>query len=328
MKPERIESQIPDNMVAVQLQELVGKIEEQKKIIDRNLKKPAKWRGLARRETAGHNAPEIRESLAHAHNNLIECFENNAPLNVDLILQVHKDAGNSGEFRKGGVRVGKKDPVFRPHSSKVPGLVEKSLARADDGLEPPPLAASRLHLEILIIHPFSDSNGRVARLMASFLLMRAGYRSTLLTAVEQHFQVQPRAYVRSFKILRAGGEKDHGRWLITTLEAMLFNSMKAAWFRERQDDLIAAAQGIGISEDHMTKTLLDYDLGIKTKKTGKLTKATGKTTPPLIKATQQMPTDEKSAIITQVERLYLEEIDEGHEDEYVQTILDTLKRST
>ena len=112
-------------------------------------------------------------------------------LDVDLLLTVHKDlVDGRGQFRSKGVRVGKKDPIQRPHSSTVPSLVEQALARADDGVEPPPLAATRLHLELLIIHPFSDSNGRIARLMTSYILMRAGYYSTLLSAVEQHFQVQ------------------------------------------------------------------------------------------------------------------------------------------
>ena len=68
------------------------------------------------------------------------------------------------------------------------------------------MVAASLHLELLIIHPFRDSNGRVARLVSSFVLMRAGYKSTLLAAVEQHFGVQPRAYARAFWVLREGGE--------------------------------------------------------------------------------------------------------------------------
>lgn len=325
MKREPLKSPIPDEMIANHLKKLVVEIEEQQKIIDRNLTRPAKWRGLARRETAGHEAPEVRERLTLAHNNLIDKAMNDIPMNIDFILQVHKDAADGGEFRKCGVSVGKNDPVFRPHSSQVPALVEKSLVRANDGVEPPPLAASRLHLEILVIHPFRDSNGRVARLMASYLLMRAGYCSTLLTVVEQHFQVQPRAYVNSFRILSAGGEKDHGRWLITTLEAMLFNSLKASWLRIRYDNLVKIAKDMGISEDDLTKTMLDYDLLRKTKKAAKLAKVVGKSYPPLIELVKEMPSDEKTALVTQVERLRHEEEDEKLEDEYVHTILDNLK---
>ena len=59
---------------------------------------------------------------------------------------------------------------------------DEALARSTDGVEAVALAAARLHLELLLIPPFPDGNGRVARLASSYVLMRGGYRSTLLTA--------------------------------------------------------------------------------------------------------------------------------------------------
>lgn len=304
---------------------LLTEIEERQRIIDRHLKAPARWRGLARRELEGKEAADVRKRVAIAYDALIEKAGRDVPLDVDLLLQLHKDVVDGGEFRTRGVRVGRRDRVYRPHSSKVPSLVEQAVARAEDGVEPPLLASARLHLELLMIHPFSDSNGRVARLASSFILMRAGCHSTLLAAVEQHFSVQPRAYSRAFKTLGAGRGQDHARWLVVALEAMLSNSAKAAWFRNRKDELLAAAENAGISKGRQTKAIIDYDLGKRTKNPKLVSETLGTSTSPLIKLIKGMPPEERKTIAAQVERLNLEELDEGRaEDPYVTAMLETL----
>jgi Fic family protein len=312
---------------ANQLQILIKSIEKQHEIIDRNLTKPAKWYGRARRELEGREDPDVRKRIGIAFNNLIEKVQNKDPLNVELLLSIHRDLmEEGGQFRSKGVRVGKKDPIRRPHSSKVPSLVAQAIARADDGVEPPLLAAARLHLELLIIHPFSDSNGRAARLLASFVLMRAGYYSTLLSAVEQHFQVHPRAYARTFRVLREGKENDHAPWLITTLEAMLFNSTKASWFLSRKDELFEALLDTEIPEESWVQTVIDYDLFNKTKDSLTLTAALGKSFSPMIELAEDIPGDELRALVLQVERLYYEEMNENNKsDNYTLKILTALK---
>jgi len=309
------------------LQFLVNRIEEQHEIIDRHLTRPAIWRGRARREYEKREAPEVRRRLGIAYNNLIDKAVKKTPLDTELLLHVHKDLiEGGGQFRSKGVKVGKKDPIRRPHSSKVPTLVEQALERAEDSFEPPPLAATRLHLELLIIHPFRDGNGRIARLMASYILMRAGYYSTLLSAVEQHFQIQPSAYARTFRILRSGKETDHAPWLITALEAMLFNSMKASWFRTRQDLLIKTLENVKISPERWTRAAIDYDLTNDTNDVKNLSVAIGGSTSPMTELAKEMGQDELGVLVTQVERLYREEMDEKSElDEYTMYLLDALK---
>jgi Fic family protein len=313
--------------LATHIQFLVKSIEEQKEVIDRNLTRPARWQGWARREYEGRDAPEVRKRMEIAFNNLIHKAMEDAPLDLDLLLTVHKDlVEGGGQFRSKGVRVGKNDPIRRPHSSIVPDLVKQALVRANDGKEPPPIAATRLHLELLIIHPFRDSNGRIARLTATYMLMRAGYYSTLLTAVEQHFQMQPRAYARSFRILRSGKEKDHAPWLITALEAMLFNSMKASWFRTRKDELFKALKETEIPKNRWTQTAKDYEISKATEDTKTLVTTLDNSLPPIIRLVKEMQHNERIAIVTQVERLYTEELEEnGETDEYTRHILNALK---
>jgi Fic family protein len=314
-----------EHYAADRIRLLLTEIEERQKIIDRHLKGPARWRGLARRELEGKEAADVRKRVAIAYDAMIEKAGSGAPVNVDLLLQMHKEVAGGGEFRTRGVRVGKRDQVYRPHSSKVPSLVEQAVARAEDGVEPPVLAATRLHLELLMIHPFSDSNGRVARLASAFILMRAGYCSTLLVAVEQHFSVSPRAYSRAFKILGAGRGQDHARWLAAALEAMLSNSARAAWFRTREDELLMAAEKADIIGGNKAKAIIDYDLGKKTKNAKLLSEIQDSSTQPLVKLVAEMDPNDKKALIAQVERLNLEELDEGRqENRYITAMLEIL----
>lgn len=315
-----------EHYAADRIRLLLTEIEERQRIIDRHLRGPARWRGLARRELEGKEAADVRKRVAMAYDALIEKAKSGTPVDVDTLLELHREVADGGQFRTRGVRVGKRDRVYRPHSSKVKSLVEEAVARAEDGVEPPVLAATRLHLELLMIHPFSDSNGRVARLASSLILMRSGYRSTLLAAVEQHFSSEPRAYARAFKTLGSGRGRDHARWIVTALEAMLSNSAKAAWFRTREDGLLEAAERAGIASGRRNKAITLYDQGKKTKNAVLVSENLGGSTTPMVEQIKNMTPEERKTIAVQVERLREEELDEGRsEDQYVTAMLDALK---
>lgn len=213
---------------------LLRDIEAQREVIDKNLRSPASWRGLLRRELCGCPAPSERARVAATFN----CFTtpplSDMLLNLPFYQALHDDAVGGSDFRASGarVRIGTEySPLQPPPSLKVPELVAQALERATDGLEHPVLAAARLHLELLLIHPFSDGNGRAVRLVCSLVLARAGYRSTLFTAVEQHFAENPKTYTRAFIDLGNGGCADHWSWLVTALEAMAAHSRLAYLYR-------------------------------------------------------------------------------------------------
>jgi len=54
-------------------------------------------------------------------------------------------------------------------------LVETLRAGLDDEKMHPVELASRIHHDFVLIHPFGDGNGRVARLLVNYVLMRHGY---------------------------------------------------------------------------------------------------------------------------------------------------------
>jgi Fic family protein len=71
-----------------------------------------------------------------------------------------------------------------PNPLKVPDLMKEFAAElnAPGPSEHPVAHAARLHHRLVQIHPWTDGNGRTARMLASVLAMRAGYPPPLYEA--------------------------------------------------------------------------------------------------------------------------------------------------
>ena len=118
----------------------------------------------------------------------LERLRDGFPLSNRLIREIHgvllaKGRGSDrdpGEFRRsqnwiGGSRPGNAAFVPPPHTEldNCMGALERFLHAQDDGL--PMLARAGLaHVQFETIHPFLDGNGRVGRLLITFLLYHAG----------------------------------------------------------------------------------------------------------------------------------------------------------
>jgi Fic family protein len=110
------------------------------------------------------------------------------PLSNRLIREIHQvllstgrgSGKDPGEFRRsqnwiGGTRPGNAAFVPPPHTA-VPecmASLERFLHARDDGL-PVLVRAALAHVQFETIHPFLDGNGRVGRLLITFLLCQAG----------------------------------------------------------------------------------------------------------------------------------------------------------
>lgn len=83
-------------------------------------------------------------------------------------------------------------PAIFPNPMKIPDLMAK-LGGWLEAADLTPAAAFEAHFRLTAIHPFTDGNGRTARLLMNLVLLRAGYppvavrpedRSTYLAALE------------------------------------------------------------------------------------------------------------------------------------------------
>lgn len=235
-------------------------IRSQRQVIDASLPGPGLWNGSIRREYRRNKTyPEVNDGLATAFNKGVTGTDELAKLPAELrLMQIHKWITGNDAFRKQGVRIGPFNdfPCACDLSRLIPEMFRKQESSNTDSAE---IAAS-LHLDILMIHPFPDGNGRTARLLASCCLLQAGYKSTLFTSVEQHFAYNPVQYTRILQALR---NKTITREAVIRffLTSMMISSWYAAWFRQRQMKIITALEDMGLAKTEAVKLLTEIDTG-------------------------------------------------------------------
>jgi len=122
----------------------------------------------------------------------------------------HDLSKNPGQWRPGAIWVEREhdhELVYEaPDRELVPGLIVE-LVRAletDDG--PPVLRASMAHLNLVMIHPFSDGNGRTARCLQTLVLARDQILAPEFSSIEEYLG---RNTARYYDVLASVGQ---GRW--------------------------------------------------------------------------------------------------------------------
>jgi len=110
--------------------------------------------------------------------------------------------GNPGQFRRRNVVVG---AVYRPPSFEMVGGLVKKLCdwlihdfhyTHEQNFDDAVLEAIIAHVYIAWIHPFEDGNGRTARLLEFYLLMRSGVPSIASHILSNHYNDTRTEYYR------------------------------------------------------------------------------------------------------------------------------------
>ncbi|MDR1942709.1 MAG: Fic family protein [Endomicrobium sp.] len=131
----------------------------------------------------GKSIREHNEALGHSDAyTLLEKLAGNDTITESNILELHRlfyfrlDESKAGKYRTEQVFISGTD--YLPHKfSDVPKLMKEfisSMPELKESLHPVHYAA-KFHERIATIHPFSDGNGRTARLVMNLALLQAGY---------------------------------------------------------------------------------------------------------------------------------------------------------
>ncbi|MEN1738550.1 Fic family protein [Pseudomonas aeruginosa] len=119
-------------------------------------------------------------NLADACLYLQECLDNKTPLSVQLVKELHQkiltdiDPVNAGCFR--GVDVAISGAKISPPSHlDVPHLIQSIVALENSAAGHPIQIAAWIHWAFARVHPFVDGNGRVARLVQDYVLLKNNY---------------------------------------------------------------------------------------------------------------------------------------------------------
>ncbi len=101
------------------------------------------------------------------------------PINETIVTELHRRVVARSQPHIAGIyspyprRIAGSRVIF-PNPIKIPELMQ-TLGNWLATLSPTPTAAFDAHFRLAAIHPFSDGNGRTARLLMNLILLRGGY---------------------------------------------------------------------------------------------------------------------------------------------------------
>lgn len=205
---------------------------------------------LGRRETAlvvekglaigGKSLLEHMEAVNHAR--ALDWVKEQAkgrphPLTEKDILHIHYlimkgiDDLNAGRYRVTPTRISG-SAVVLPNPRKVPDLMDGLVKwlKLATGLHPVELAAEA-HYRLVTIHPFTDGNGRTARLLINMVLLMSGYPAAIIRKRDRL------AYIDSLEKAQLGGSKDaYMKIVARAVDRSLDIYLKAAEGKTDTDD--------------------------------------------------------------------------------------------
>lgn len=187
------------------------------------------------------------ENYYQALKKLEELSKSKHPITLQEILMLHKivisglvEKEKVGKFRRGDVYVlddlggGKEMLRFKaPPAKNVPALIEDLLVwlknSKKEGVHPI-IRAGILHLQFVTIHPFTDGNGRLARLLTQLQLYRDGWDFRKILVLEDYYNRDRMSYYNSEN--RAQGKNyqesmDFTSWLDYFTSGFLVEAKKA-----------------------------------------------------------------------------------------------------
>ncbi|GAB3823461.1 Fic family protein [Kribbella italica] len=157
-----------------------------------------------------------------------------------------------------------------PTADEVPGLVEELMVElAGDSQVDSLVRASMAHLNLVMIHPFRDGNGRMARALQTLVLSQCGIGEPAFSSIEEWLGSNTEDYYRVLALTGAGSwqpDRSAALWVKFNLRAHHIQAQTVARrYREAArlwtafDELIAAFR----LPDRVADELFDATLGFR-----------------------------------------------------------------
>ncbi len=154
------------------------------------------------------------------------------------------------------------------HIDDVPALMAELAAYLNDSHDEELLVkAAMAHLNLVMIHPFRDGNGRMARCLQSLVLARNGMLSPVFMSIEEYLGRNTQAYYDVLGEVGGGSWSPTDRtrpWIRFTLTAHL---RQARTLRRRIDDAerlwIGVERLVGSREERQVAALNDAAMGLR-----------------------------------------------------------------
>ena len=152
---------------------------------------------------------------AKAFDYIIDILKSKAIITETVVLDIHKkllsgiDDYNAGFYRNCPVRISG-SRVILPNPMKVLDLMKEFFGKFDSIKNVEDII--KTHLDFVSIHPFSDGNGRCARLLMNLLLMQNGFCPIIIRPRDR------KRYINSIeKAQLTGNIDDYIKFMVTRL---------------------------------------------------------------------------------------------------------------
>lgn len=192
-------------------------------------------------------------------------------LTIDKILSLHAvllkgliDLTKTGHFRPGPIYVvddlgdGREKLRYSgPDAKKVPFLINELLTwlhEADKTNLHPIIKSAIFHIQFVTIHPFSDGNGRMARLLTQYILYKDGWDFRKIIVLEDYYNRDRQSYYNAENEVQ-GKEYHEGEDITSWLEYFVEGFLVEA--RKVHESL--SAIGFGKISEAKEQVFLDKD---------------------------------------------------------------------
>jgi len=180
---------------------------------------------------------------------------------------------NPGRWRPGPIFVHREatdEIVYEgPSSDEVPALIAEMLRELDRGNAPVVVKAAMAHLNLTLIHPFSDGNGRMARCLQTLVLARDRVIAPVFSSIEEFLGRNTEAYYQVLEDVGAGAwhpDRDARPWVRFCMRAHYLQAITTMRRREEIEglwnDCVALAEKNGLPE-RCAAGLMDAALGAR-----------------------------------------------------------------
>jgi Fic family protein len=167
---------------------------------------------------------------------------------MHFMLLGHDLSKSPGSYRTGPIFVhdeAKDEVVYAgPEAGEVPSLVDQFVECPGLTDDDPLVAGAMAHLNLVMIHPFRDGNGRLARALQTLVLARRGVAEPEFASIEEWLGANTADYYRVLAHTGAGAwhpERDAALWVTFNLRA---HHMQAQTLQSRYEQAMAMWEAI------------------------------------------------------------------------------------
>ena len=129
---------------------------------------------------------------------------------LHFMMLKHRLDKDPGRWRPGAIYVVREstgEQTYQgPASEEVPELISATIAELEDSDAHVLTRAAMAHLNLVMVHPFRDGNGRMARALQTLVLAREEIRAPVFSSIEEYLGRNTESY---YEVL---GEVGQGQW--------------------------------------------------------------------------------------------------------------------